>query len=412
MIKLNSIKIKNFKNIKIANISLKNFNVLVGPNNSGKSNFIQILSFLNFIINGVVDDIEDSFKNGYFKNTFGYIEPQTIKSSKGEIEIKLKFSNSDIKTVYTYHLILLWEKDEKREYGNKFRIKKEILDYKESNKPGKAISIFNRNNDDIRFGADFTKTKIIEKIPYFASVIRFLSIIPEKNNPYFNAIDCLNFLLKTPTFYFSNIELSKLGSKERMSHFRGRTIAFDIESEISELDKSPKMNIFKSILKSALNITEINVIKTISSEDKKDTNYMEYVYMTHLNSFKHIFELSDGSVLLIALITKLLTSPYILFLVEEPENSLHPKALVDLIKFMRSFEEEKQFIIATHSITIINEVEPEDVIIAQIDENGNSDISRVSDIKELKKKLKSGYIDFSERIFFELNINEEFEEVK
>jgi predicted ATPase len=138
---------------------------------------------------------------------------------------------------------------------------------------------------------------------------------------------------------------------------------------------------------------------------------MEYVFITHLNSVKDIFELSDGSILLIALITKLLTSPYILFLVEEPENSLHPKALVDLIKFMRSFEEEKQFIIATHSITIINEVEPEDVIIAQIDENGNSDISRVSDIKELKKKLKSGYIDFSERIFFDLGINEEFEEV-
>ena len=49
--KVNSIGIKNFKSIKDISLSLKNINILIGPNGVGKSNFIQFFNLLNNIVN-------------------------------------------------------------------------------------------------------------------------------------------------------------------------------------------------------------------------------------------------------------------------------------------------------------------------------------------------------------------------
>ncbi len=45
MIKIDEIKIKGYKNIKSAELKLGNFNVIIGANNFGKSNFVQSIFF-------------------------------------------------------------------------------------------------------------------------------------------------------------------------------------------------------------------------------------------------------------------------------------------------------------------------------------------------------------------------------
>jgi len=104
--------------------------------------------------------------------------------------------------------------------------------------------------------------------------------------------------------------------------------------------------------------------------------------------------------MLIALITKILISDSDIFLIEEPENSLHPKALIDLISFIRSFENDRQFIIASHSIALINTISAEDVIISKCHKNGLSELLKVTSSSELKKTLKQGFIVFSDLLFF------------
>ena len=46
---INKIKISNFKSFKEIDIDLRQFNVLIGANASGKSNFVQIFKFLRDI---------------------------------------------------------------------------------------------------------------------------------------------------------------------------------------------------------------------------------------------------------------------------------------------------------------------------------------------------------------------------
>ncbi|MBA7586782.1 hypothetical protein ES708_28787 [subsurface metagenome] len=71
------------------------------------------------------------------------------------------------------------------------------------------------------------------------------------------------------------------------------------------------------------------------------------------------------------------------------------------MKFFKSYENERQFIINTHSIPLINTVKPEEVITAKCNMDGSSTFSNVTNIKELKRKLRQGYIVFSDLLLLE-----------
>lgn len=42
---INKFSCKNFRNINAENLEFEKINILIGPNNSGKSNFIKALTF-------------------------------------------------------------------------------------------------------------------------------------------------------------------------------------------------------------------------------------------------------------------------------------------------------------------------------------------------------------------------------
>lgn len=410
MVKIEKISVKNYKNIQADNLELSNFNIIVGPNNSGKSNFVQILSFLNFIINGPSNDVEIGFNRGFFGH-FGRIIPDNINSLPGSTVIALEFVDSDNEVQYSYSIEIGWKFDEsKNRKGEISEIVNEKFEYKNIHNTGPSKTIFKRVKSTVIFGDALKKTRILEKISGHLSVISLLKfILGELPNvfEYKKAINVFDFVLTTDTFFFSNLELSKTDDTKQIKTFAGRTISFDLHKEINKLfkDKS-KWEIFKNALNQILKINDIEVIHFPITQRRKKTNSIKkyedqiIIFFEHFENYKRLNDLSDGSILLIALITIIILSKHDIFIIEEPENSIHPRALVDLISFFRSFEDEKQFIINTHSITLINKVRPNDVIIAKCNETGISNLSNVSNEKEIKKKLKQSYIEFSDLIFF------------
>ncbi len=379
MIKIEKVVVNNYKNIQNAELELNNFNVIVGANNSGKSNFLQVLSFLNFIINGSVKEIENFFEVGLFRGYFGNIIPNNKTDKKGEIKFELLITDTDINVNYFYSIVLNYKK--RVDYGMSLHIIKEYFGFKNKHSTGSFKKIFSREDKKVDFGTELTKTQIIENISDTYSLLRILSIITSDTNlNYKKAIDALNNVLVIPTFYFSNIELRKDDDKQRVNNFRGRIVALNIVESIVELKKGANWDIFKNALKDILNINGVDIIKfPFKTKDTEITQINYLLRFRHFNSVKSIKELSDGSVSLIALIIEILLSKHDIICIEEPENSIHPKALASLIDFIRSFELEKQFIITTHSIMLINKVKTDDVIIATIDKNGMSTLSRVSD---------------------------------
>ena len=50
---INKFSVRNFRNVNVKDIEFNRINILIGPNNSGKTNFIKALTFFaNMIIGG------------------------------------------------------------------------------------------------------------------------------------------------------------------------------------------------------------------------------------------------------------------------------------------------------------------------------------------------------------------------
>lgn len=100
------------------------------------------------------------------------------------------------------------------------------------------------------------------------------------------------------------------------------------------------------------------------------------------------FSLSDGTLRFICLATLLLQpSPPALILLDEPELGLHPFAIRVLAEMLEAVARRAQVVVATQSVTLLNQFSPGDVIVAEND-GQQSTFSHVDEAK-LKDWLKN-----------------------
>jgi len=88
--------------------------------------------------------------------------------------------------------------------------------------------------------------------------------------------------------------------------------------------------------------------------------------------------LSDGSLRFICLVTLLLQPVKLLpdtILIDEPELGLHPYAITVLVDIFKQVAEDKQLIVSTQSVELVNGLSPEDVIVVD-QEDGVSTFRR------------------------------------
>lgn len=82
-------------------------------------------------------------------------------------------------------------------------------------------------------------------------------------------------------------------------------------------------------------------------------------------------QMSDGTLRFICLAT-LLLSPALprLVVLDEPELGLHPSAIVQLAELLRSASTRSQVLVATQSVTLLNQFEPDDLVIVERSDAG------------------------------------------
>ena len=104
--------------------------------------------------------------------------------------------------------------------------------------------------------------------------------------------------------------------------------------------------------------------------------------------------MSDGTIKWLSLVTAILTSPTI-FSIEEPENFLHPWMQAEITRIMRDHITEKRVksfvLMTTHSESLINAANPEEIIIVDLIE-GKTIARRIKSLKLIKDEIsKSGF---------------------
>lgn len=378
--KLKSLKVKNFRNFKSISLDLSNKNVIFGMNDTGKTNLLHAIRFL-------LD--RDVRKKGFLQSDY-YKNDVTQ-----DIEIILELSLSDR------------ENNTPESEDSKYLISK----------------VKNARNNDDNLDQFFIKlTAAYDEQELYG-------------NPIMSWGDCLEKLIPIPgrgevydlDKIFKVVYLEPLVDLD--SNFkRYKRILFNQEKK-SDKDVEIENEIESNIRKMNEGISNLDVVKTVQNKltdgyltFKKENLTIELKsqimiegYLNNLIPYvkwneddKNYYPTGgDGrkKILSYAITNYAIESVYnnqiVIYLIEEPENSLHRSMQISLSQQLFNQEIYKYFFLTTHSAEILYEMDETQLIRIsnKTQENSHSYLYQVpKEYKNAKKRLNKG---LSNALFYE-----------
>ena len=379
--KISQIRINNFRNYNDTTISLKEgINVVIGPNNAGKTNFLKVIAFLNnrpaklklsdFNYNNLFDKHKSDYKENPPKIEFSYIiehsfNPDTIDSSL----IKLK-------------KFIVYEDD-----GNLLKEETENL-YKIKGKFKIAFELDNKYCDDYKNKIAEIDTELSSK-EYFKHFENIVEDFLDKYEWIFYNDTDEPILTSSDVGNIFNIDF--IPADRTTDKLLPETKAF-IKKKINDEDSS--LDVKRELTQTINNRFEtiIDEIKTKFEKGQesigiaKGNNILEPSFKYNSSLEEHFeFHLIDkdknydlplennglGYNNLIQIYNILqfkITDDYNILLIEEPEAHLHPAMQYQLFKYLQRLEElseekiKNQIIITTHSPNISASSNIDDII--------------------------------------------------
>lgn len=361
---INKIKVQNFKSFKELEVELGKFNVLIGANASGKSNFVQIFEFLRDIVNSGLDNAI-SMQGGveYLRNiTIGASKNFSLKvisdtklglfgrrTREGFIGIKI------YEMIYDFALKFKG----KQKGGIGFEIAQDNLiqkcefvrfegqktKVKEKEKIGQGeINIFHNSNgkvridlrkpDEVRIKEDDIYPPFLRELPAKTLLIQSSFFMPPLNEIFSN-ISVYDFDPKLPkkaTPITGKIELEEDGSN----------LSIALKNIMGNKDKRRKLfNLVKELLPFVSNL-DVEKFADKSLLFKLQEKYFEKQYLP-------ASLISNGTINITALIVALYFEEKLLTIIGEPERNIHPYLISRLIDMMKDASQKKQIIITTHN---------------------------------------------------------------
>jgi len=403
---IKKIKISNFKSFKDLEIKLDKFNVLIGANASGKSNFIQIFKFLRDITNYGLDNAI-SMQGGieYLRNVnVGSSENFSLEvvfdqkfvpalkiTGKGLIEIE------PYETIYKFAL-----KFKKR--GQGFEIVEDKLTQKcvffqrknekgtipGKEKVGEGEIIYSVTNGEIN----------VDLIPKELGVKKeniVLSFLREKKLESKTLLiehplhifywDIFHLFSDSLSIYDFDPKLPKKGTpitgKAELEE-DGSNLAIVLKNILENKDKKRK---FSNLVKELLPFVDNLDVEKFADKSLLFKLREIYTKKHYLPSFL----ISDGTINITALIIALYFNkkPLTLTIIEEPERNIHPYLISKVIGMMKDASQKKQIIVTTHNPEMVKHAEVENILLISRDKEGFSVISKPYEKEKVKKFLQN-----------------------
>jgi len=397
------IEVKNFKSFKELKIDLGKFNVMIGANASGKSNFVHIFESLRDIKSlGLNNAISMQGGVEYLRNlNIGASAPLSIKvvsdQEFGLLGRRTKMGLIGIKTYeVTYEFTLGFNKrgpgfrivkDELIQKCKFFKLERKREKIKEKEILGDGEIIISCSNGRVKIDLNRPSNVPLKKEDIFPPFLR------EEKLPKHT------LLLETPYFFIPPLE--------------------DIFSEISIYDFDPKLpkkatpitgkaeleedgNNLSIILK---NITEnrekrrklFNLVKDllpfVENLDVEKFADKSLLFKLKESYFKTQYLpasfISDGTINITALIVALYFEKKPFVIIEEPERNIHPYLISKVAEMMKDASQKKQIVVTTHNPEFVKCVGLENILLVSRDKDGFSTVSRPADKEKVKTFLKN-----------------------
>ncbi len=331
MSNLNKLWIRGFKSIQDQELEFAPFNVFIGGNGAGKSNLIGVFNFLRRVVDQQLQNYTGEAGGANAILHFG-------RKKTENITIKIEFRSGSDANIYQFTLL---PTDEDRFVFGTERPYYQATE--QFDNPHLADSWSGHSEARITESKSRVAKYVHDHLESYR-IYHFHDTSPSA--PMKQTCDVAdNRFLKSDAGNLAAF-LYRL-EKKQPDHFE------NIEDTIRQV--APFFHRFK-LEPSLLNPDKIR----LEWEEKGSDNYFGPA------------ALSDGTVRFICLST-LLLQPDLpsLILIDEPELGLHPAAIQVLAGLLKSAASRTQLIVATQSVTLINQLEPEHVWVVDR-ENGQS----------------------------------------
>lgn len=398
---IKKIKISNFRSFENLEVEFRKFNLLVGANASGKSNFIQIFKFLRDITQHGLDNAI-SLQGGveYFRNVnigssqdFSLEVVSDAKLAFGrEIEGKLIGIKSD---ETTYEFAIKFNRT-----GLGFEISKDKVTHKcECVRLEREVGKI-KVKEELGTGEIFV-SNINRKVETHLNPPEGTRIEPEDIYPSFLTEPKLppkTLLLETPLsstpFRWERIfsDISKYDFDPKLPK---KAVTVSGKAELEE-DGSNLAIVLKNIKQSSTKKRKFNnlvrellpFVDDFGVDKFADTLLFKVRETYTKNRFLPASLLSDGTINLTTLIIALYFEDKPLRIIEEPERNVHPYLISKIVNMMQEASQKTQLIATTHNPEMIKHVDLNDILVISRDKDGFSVISRPAEKEEIKLFLK------------------------
>ena len=387
-----------YKGFKHVSVDLTHYNVLVGPNASGKSSLIDVFRFLQDLLNaGPVTAVEKRcarFQELVWNQERDYFELAVEFQIPSERNRRFEFARYEINLTQneTDGIIIeneqLWLAKQASSHGNhrphqgslfphEPEARDHILTQSRKSPKGwrKVVSKSEKGNDF--FKSESTDWNIVYRFgPHKASLAR----IPEDETRF-------PISLWVKSVLTEGVEFLQLDSSKMLWPCRP-----DAPTVLASDGRNlPKVVRFLQLHHRAAFQRWVEHVKTalpdVTQIEAKEREQDRYLYLViHYQNEVAIpsWLLSDGTLRLLAqTLIAYLPSKDKLYIIEEPENGLHPQAIETVIQSLASIY-GNQVILATHSPVILRLARPEDILCFSKTETGAVDIVRGNNHPKLK----------------------------
>lgn len=404
---INHIHIGNFKSFSEIDIDLTRFNVVIGSNAAGKSNFISIFKFLRDIARyGIVNAIA-------MQGGVEYIRNARIRNTR-DLEVKILYEPGRTLDVLnpknengtrvgmrscesSYEFALRFD-----ETGDGFTIVRDELvigceilacechadQVEEKDLIGKGEIRITSVGGEIRYNANIPDGCCLTEDDLIPVFFRGKHL-PERTllleTIYGYPLPHIGKLFDKIAVYDIEPKLPKKGvaiTGKRELEEDGSNLALVIKTIIEDPEKKRK---FANLLRDVLPFVEDFSVRKFMDVSLILTLRERYVRSYDLPASS----LSDGTIAIFAMIIALYFEENPFIIIEEPVSHIHPFLISRLMAMMEEASEKKQVMVTTHSTEVVKYASLDNILLISRDNEGFSVISRPGDKEEVRAFLEN-----------------------
>jgi len=344
--KIEAIRIKNFKTLKdVSIVDLPSFAVFVGANGTGKTTLFNVFAFLK-------DALSDNIHVALTRQggSRGFQEVRS-RGSDGPIEIELKFREGPATPLITYSLAI-------NEKDGKPIVEREILQYRRgsSGQPWRFLDFANGSGEAVvNEPEEVTDARQLRREPHTLKSPDILALKGLAQFSKFPASKALGDLLEN--WHVSDFHIQQARTERETGYAEHLSKEGENLSWVTEYLYKHHRPLFDNIIEKLK-----QRVPGISAVDAKTTDDGRVLLRFADGAFLDPFlarNVSDGTIKLFAYLVLLYDpKPHPLLCVEEPENQLYPKLLIELAEEFRAYSRKGgQVFVTTHSPEFLNACE-------------------------------------------------------